>query len=76
MSIYDSDMGLLQTVQTQGPIPAGGSETIEVAIQNPGEPPFEITVVVDDAGDGSGSFNECIEDNNETGPVEVCQPIG
>jgi FG-GAP-like repeat len=29
-----------------------------------------------DAGDGMGAFNECIEDNNTTGPLEVCQPIG
>jgi hypothetical protein len=76
VSFYDSDNGLLTTVQTQGPIPAGGSETIQVDIPNPGGAPFEIRVVVDDAGDGAGSFNECREENNETGPLEVCQPIG
>jgi hypothetical protein len=76
VSFYDSDNGLLLTVQTQGPIPAGGSETIEVVIANPGAAPFEISVVVDDAGNGMGAFNECREENNETGPLEVCQPIG
>jgi FG-GAP-like repeat len=76
VSFYDSDNGLLLTVQTVGPIPAGGSETIQVDIPNPGGAPFEISVVVDDAGDGMGSFNECLEDNNETGPLELCQPIG
>ncbi len=76
VSIYDGDAGLLTTVQTQGPIPAGGSETIAVNIDNPGDAPFEITVVVDDAGDGSGSFNECLEDNNATAPLEICQPVG
>jgi hypothetical protein len=76
VSFYDSDNGLLLTVQTENPIPAGGSETIEVEIPNPGGAPFEISVVVDDPGDGVGSFNECHEDNNETGPLEVCQPIG
>ncbi|MEM7156751.1 MAG: FG-GAP-like repeat-containing protein [Myxococcota bacterium] len=76
VSIYDSDEGLLTTVQTQNPIPAGGSETLEVQIPNPGNAPFEITVVVDDAGNSMGSFNECLEDNNETGPLEVCMPIG
>jgi hypothetical protein len=75
VSFYDGG-ALLLTVQTQNPIPAGGSETIEVVIPDPGDAPFEISVVVDDAGDGMGSFNECLEDNNETGPLEVCQPIG
>ncbi|MCX4245108.1 FG-GAP-like repeat-containing protein [Paraliomyxa miuraensis] len=76
VSFYDSDQGLLATVQTQGPIPAGGSETIQLSLPNPGNAPFEITVVVDDSGAGAGAFNECIEDNNETGPLEICQPIG
>jgi hypothetical protein len=76
VSFYDSDNGLLLTVQTQGPIPAGGSETLQVQIPNPGGAPFEISVVVDDAGGGVGSFNECREGNNATGPVEVCQPVG
>lgn len=76
VSFYDSDNGLLLTVQTQGAIPAGGSETLQVEIPNPGGAPFEVSVVVDDAGNGAGAFNECREENNETGPVEVCQPIG
>lgn len=76
VSFYDSDSGLLLTVQTQGPIPAGGSETIEVVIDDIGGAPFEISVVVDDPGGGMGAFNECREENNETGPLEVCQPIG
>ncbi|MEM9459544.1 MAG: FG-GAP-like repeat-containing protein [Myxococcota bacterium] len=76
VSIYDTDVGLLETVQTQGPIPAGGSETLTVSIPDPGQSPFEITVVVDDAGDGMGSLNECRERNNETEPLEACQSIG
>ena len=31
---------------------------------------------VDDDGMGTGAFNECIEDNNESDPVEGCDPIG
>ena len=76
VSIYDGDHGLLTTVQTQGAIPAGGSETIQVSIPDPGNRPFEITVAVDDAGGGAGSFNECIEENNETAPLEVCPNVG
>ncbi len=77
VSLYDSDAGYLTTVQTQGPIPAGGSETLSIPFPNPGNAPFEISVMVDDPGNGGGgSFNECAEDNNETGPFEVCQPIG
>ncbi|MCH9685658.1 MAG: hypothetical protein K0V04_29775 [Deltaproteobacteria bacterium] len=77
VSLYDSDAGYLTTVQTQGAIPAGGSETLQVPIADPGGAPFNITVVVDDPGNGGGgSFNECIEDNNETGPFEVCTGIG
>ena len=63
VSFYDGG-SLLLTVQTQGPIPAGGSETIDVVIPDPGGAPFEISVVVDDPGDGMGAFNECLEDNN------------
>jgi hypothetical protein len=76
VSFYDADLGLLATAQTQGPIPAGGSETVEVQLPNPGGAPFQITVVVDDTGNGDGTFNECREENNATGPLAVCEPVG
>jgi len=67
---------LLGVVQTQGPIVAGGSETVTLSVPDPGGAPFEITVTVDDDGEMNGVLNECIEDNNTTAPLEVCKPIG
>lgn len=76
VSFYDSDHGLLGVAVTQVAIPAGGSTTVELQVPGPGDPPYDITVVVDDDGNGMGALNECIEDNNSTVPEEHCEPIG
>ena len=67
---------LLETFTTSVAIPAGGTLTLDLPIAPPADPPYEFTVVVDDDGMGTGAFNECIEDNNESDPVEGCDPIG
>ncbi len=75
VSLYE-DGALLQTFVTEAAIPAGGTLTLELPIAPPADPPYSFTVVVDDDGMSMGAFNECIEDNNDTGPVEGCEPIG
>ena len=42
----------------------------------PGEKPYSVSVVVDEDEMGVGALNECIEENNATGPKEVCPNIG
>ena len=76
VAFYEGGDTLLGVVQTQNAIPAGGSETVTLSLQDPGGAPFSITVVVDDDGMMVGALNECIEDNNTTEPIEVCEGIG
>ncbi|MCA9690143.1 MAG: VCBS repeat-containing protein [Nannocystaceae bacterium] len=76
VAFYDAEVGLLGVVKTQSAIPAGGSETVSLMAAGPGSPPFEIFVVVDDDGSGNGAFNECLEDNNESVPVDACMIEG
>ncbi len=75
VSVYQ-DGTLLSTVQTMVAIPAGGTLTLEIPVMPNGNPPYAFTVVVDDDGTGVGAFNECLEDNNESDPVEGCGVIG
>lgn len=69
-------IGLLGTVQTEQPIPAGACVKVELTIPAPGAGPYNVSVAVDDDGMGNGEFNECIEDNNVFGPKELCPNIG
>ena len=41
----------------------------------PPDPAYDVSVSVDDDG-MTGALNECIEDNNAFGPVELCPNIG
>lgn len=75
VSLYEGGT-LLTTFQTMVAIPAGGTLTLDLPIAPPADAPYEFTVVVDDDGMGMGAFNECLEDNNESDPVEGCDPIG
>ncbi len=75
VAFYDGET-LLGVVQTVSAIPAGTAETVEIAVTDAANPPFEIVVVVDDDGTGSGALNECREDNNATTPLEACTPVG
>lgn len=75
VAFYDAG-SLIGVVQTEVAIPAGGSTTVTLQADNPGDPPFDITVSVDDDGTGMGAFNECDEDNNETEPDDFCNPVG
>ncbi len=72
VTFYDVDTGPLGTVQTTSAIPAGGAETVYLDAPAPASPPFDVYVVVDDDGLGGGLLNECIEDNNQSPPVETC----
>ena len=75
VAFYD-DGTLLGVEQTTVAIPAGGATSVSFQIDNPGDPPFDIQVVVDDDGNGMGAFNECDEDNNASEPERFCEPIG
>lgn len=75
VAFYD-ETTLLGVVQTTGAIPAGAAETVELMVDDAVNPPFSITVVVDDDGMGNGAFNECNEDNNATAPSDWCNPVG
>ena len=75
VAFYDG-ANLLGVVQTMNAIPAGGAVTVTLQVDDPGNAPFEITVVVDDDGMGNGQLNECREENNATEPFEVCEGIG
>ncbi|EDM75285.1 FG-GAP repeat/HVR domain protein [Plesiocystis pacifica SIR-1] len=76
VSFTEAEAGLLGTVQTDTAIPAGGCVKVELTIPAPGPGPYLVTVSVDDDGMGQGALNECIEDNNSEGPVELCPNIG
>jgi hypothetical protein len=75
VAFYD-DATLLGVVQTTGAIPAGAAETVELLVDDAVNPPYSITVVVDDDGMGNGALNECNEDNNATVPDDWCNPVG
>jgi hypothetical protein len=75
VAFYDGAT-LLGVAQTVAAIPAGTAETVELVVQDTVAPPFDIIVVVDDDGTGTGALNECNEDNNATLPTEWCNPIG
>ena len=72
VTFSDDEAGVLGTVATTQAIPAGGCIRVELTVPPPGAAPFDVSVVVDD---GAG-FNECREDNNSFGPVELCPNIG
>lgn len=59
---------LLGTAATQNAIPIGGSEsqTISLTVPLSIPPEFELRIVVDDTGNGSGVVTEIDETNNET----------
>jgi len=73
---FYADGMLLGVVQTVNAIPAGGAETVSLMADGPGDPPWVITVVVDDDGTGMGAFNECDEDNNASEPLDACEQVG
>ena len=58
---------LIATTETQNDIAIDDSETQEIVLQIPPEIPtdFELLVVVDDVGDGTGIVQEIDENNNE-----------
>ena len=75
VSFYEEQMGLLGTVQTQGPLVAGAAEQVKLSV--PGK--FEsVTVwaVADDDGMGGGLLNECVEENNSLPKSKICVPPG
>jgi len=75
VSFYEEKLGLLGTVQTQGPLVAGGAELVKLTV--PGK--FDSVTVwaaVDDDGMGNGKLNECVEDNNSAPETTVCIPPG
>ncbi|PRQ10017.1 FG-GAP repeat domain-containing protein [Enhygromyxa salina] len=76
VTFSEADAGVLGTVQTTQAIPAGGCVKALLSVPLPGAAPFDVSVSVDDDGMGGDAFNECIEDNNEFGPVELCPTIG
>jgi hypothetical protein len=75
VAFYDEGT-LLGVVQTMNAIPAGGSETVSLTVEDVADPPFLVTVVVDDDGQGNGALNECDEENNASEPTEFCQQVG
>jgi hypothetical protein len=75
VSFYEEKLGLLGTVQTQGPLVAGGAELVKLSV--PGKfVSVTVWAAVDDDGMGKGVLNECIEDNNSAPMSTVCIPPG
>ena len=75
VSFYEEQMGLLGTVQTQGPLVAGAAEQVKLSV--PGK--FDsatVWAVADDDGMGKGVLNECAEENNSLPKSQVCVPPG
>ncbi len=68
--------GILGTVETDKAIPAGACIKVQLTIPSPGTAPYDVSVAVDNDEMGGGAFNECVEDNNLFGPVELCPNIG
>ena len=75
VSFYEETLGYLGTVQTQNAIAAGASELVTLFVDTDVMQGV-IWVVVDDDGMGNGKLNECLEDNNESIHVPVCQDVG
>ena len=65
IAIYANDV-LIQTTATIEVIEINGNESNSIVIQIPNEIPtlFELTISVDDTGNGIGIVNEIIENNN------------
>ncbi len=75
VSFYEEVLGLLGTVQTQGPLVAGAAELVKLSV--PGKfVSVNVWAVVDDDGMGNGQLNECIEDNNSAPMATLCIPPG
>jgi len=73
VSFYEETLGYLGTAQTTGPIPAGGKETVTLdSGQSTADP--VVWAVVDDDGTGTGSLNECDEDNASP-HKSVCETV-
>ena len=75
VSFYEEKLGLLGTVQTQGPLVAGAAEQVKISV--PGM--FDsatVWAVADDDGMGNGILNECDEVNNSLPKSQVCIPPG
>lgn len=69
---------LLAVENTSSPLLAGQAIWVETVVENPmldAEGTFRFYAVVDDAGDGTGQHNECIEDNNVGEAVAAVCPI-
>ena len=71
VSFYEETLGLLGTVETQGPIVAGAAEQVCLTSD------LETTngmmwAAVDDDGMMMGALNECVEDNNTTAKIPLC----
>jgi hypothetical protein len=76
VTFSEAEAGVLATIETDKAIPAGGCIKVQITIPAPANPAYDVSVSVDDDGVGAGAFNECIEDNNAFGPVELCPNIG
>lgn len=65
LSFY-ADSVLLQTIETTAIIPIDGSESNQITLQIPSSIPqnFELKLVIDDTGTGTGIVFEIIENNN------------
>ena len=75
VSFYEEQMGLLGTVQTQGPLVAGAAEQVKLSV--PGMfASATVWAVADDDGMGNGVLNECAEENNSLPKSQVCIPPG
>ena len=74
--LFEQEAGVLGTIETDKAIPAGGCIKVQITVPAPGAAPYDVSVAVDNDEMGAGAFNECVEDNNEFGPVELCPNIG
>ncbi len=75
VSFYEEQMGLLGTVQTQGPLVAGAAEQVKLSVPGMFDS-VTVWAVADDDGMGKGTLNECAEENNSLPKVQVCVPPG
>ncbi len=63
---------LIGVASTTHPLLPGDSEVVSVTFTPPGgQGPWNVVVVADDDGTGTGSSSECVESNNEAGPFAV-----
>jgi hypothetical protein len=77
----DGSRQLLGSTQTTGPLLPGMSEYVEIVWDIPADEldkdVYTFVVVVDDPEIGEVAFHECIEDDNEAGPIDVeCEVVG